>query len=51
MARFTASDCPSDCGWKAELMYKRVPAATNKAFQNPEVNTTSLSEMMDVGKP
>ena len=51
MTRLTASDCPSDCGWKAELMCKRVPAAANKAFQKPEVKTTSLSETMDVGNP
>ncbi|KAF0896781.1 hypothetical protein E2562_027368 [Oryza meyeriana var. granulata] len=47
----TASDWPSDCGWNADDMWSLVPVALKRDVQKVEVNTGSLSETIDVGRP
>jgi hypothetical protein len=51
MALFTASICPSVWGWKAELIIREEPDARNRACQNADEKTGSLSETIDIGMP
>ena len=51
IVRLVTSDCPSVCGWNAELMSSLTPARRNSSAQKLLVKTGSRSLTMDVGKP
>jgi hypothetical protein len=51
MTRLADSDCPSDWGWKAVVIWSLVPLKRISSRQKLEVNTVSRSEMMDCGMP
>lgn len=45
------SDCPSVCGWKAELMCSFTLAKRDNSLQNALVKTVSRSLTMEHGNP
>jgi hypothetical protein len=49
MTRLADSDCPSDWGWKAVVIWSLVPLKRMSSCQKLEVNTGSRSETMDSG--
>jgi hypothetical protein len=51
MIRLANSDCPSDWGWKAVVIWSLVPLKRISSCQKLEVNTVSRSETMDCGMP
>ncbi|WVZ89674.1 hypothetical protein U9M48_036047 [Paspalum notatum var. saurae] len=46
-----ASNCPSDCGWKAEDMLSLTHDKRNNSCQKPLVNMGSRSLTIEVGNP
>jgi hypothetical protein len=47
MTLLAASVCPSDCGWKVDVMCSLGPVSRISSRQNVEVNTESRSDTMD----
>jgi hypothetical protein len=47
MTRLADSDCPSDWGWNAVIMWSLVPMSRISSCQNKEVKTVFRSDTMD----
>jgi hypothetical protein len=51
MTLLAATVWPSDCGWNAVVIRSLTLERRISSFQNKEVNTGSLSDTMDWGRP
>lgn len=51
MTWFASSDWPSDCGWKAVVMWSLVPTKRISSCKNVDVKKGSWSNIRDCGTP